>query len=150
METKKYGYSKYQNMFAILLTSGMLAFAIYMLISMGSYYQVWLIIIPFILIILAMFAYVCKKFFFPSLRGDVALEIDKDKIQFFITKRIIYWRDVKDLYQSYFSNNGPYIMFKMKDGSKDIGISTKYIMGNNKDIYNTVIDYFNSYNGFTS
>ena len=83
----------------------------------------------------AMAVYLCKKFFFPLVRGETALEIDKEKLQFYVTNRVIYWKDVKSIDHDTLNHGGWAIIFAFKDGSENIDISTKYVAGDDEQIY---------------
>ncbi len=140
----KYPYSIFQNCFSIILVSAMNIFILYMIIRFpalpGS-----LALSALFLCTATMAVYLCRKFFFPSLRGEIALELDKDKLQFFITDRTIYWKDVKSINYDVLNHGGWAIIFAFKNGSENVDISTKYIAGNNQAIYDTITEYFEKY-----
>jgi hypothetical protein len=141
MEPIKYPYSTFQNIFSTLLILGLNFFPFYMIVRFPAL-PASLFLGALLLGTVAMAVYLCKKFFFPLLRGKTALEIDKDKLQFFITNRTIYWKDVIKI--DYFSLNhgGWSIKFVMRDGNEDLSISTKYVAGNDATIYDAIVEYF--------
>jgi len=62
----------------------------------------------------------------------------------YISKQTIYWNEMKDVN---FTTNlrfiGSIISFKMLDGNS-YSMPVKYIAGEDYEIYNTVVDYFNN------
>jgi hypothetical protein len=112
------------------------------------------------LIIVGRLIYLCIMYYIPCLLNKTALELDAEKLQSFITGKllfqippgIIFWKDIDDI--EYVTSRGlgisfgarsvSIISFKMKDGSA-AGISTKNISGNDKEIYETVTAYFEKY-----
>jgi hypothetical protein len=92
-----------------------------------------------------MFIYFFKKFFSPFLKGETALELDDKKLQYFISNKIVYWKDVEYMDYDSLKNGGISIRFSIKESSKDITISTRYVKGNDKDIYDTISEYFEKY-----
>jgi len=116
-----------------------------------STYRSWLIFGFLFLLILARLVYLSVMYFIPCLRDKTVLELDREKLQFFIKGKLLfqiprdiaYWDDIENIdYTSVLRMGGAIISFRMKDGSV-FGINTKYIAGNDKDIYNTIIEYFN-------
>jgi hypothetical protein len=145
MNTTKYLYSTVQSWFGAILLTGMISFPVFMIVSFASDYQIWLAMIPFIIIIGGMVVYFCRKFFFPLLRGETALELDEEKLHFFITKRIIYWSDIENIDHFWLNHGGWSINFTMTGSGKNISISTKYVAGDDEIIYNSIIEYFKKY-----
>ena len=141
MKTKIFPYSS-STWFAAILSLGINIFPLYGLVTLGSDYRVLLCFGLILLCTAGMLGYFCKKFLFPFLRRDTALELDEDKLQFYITNRTIYWKDIKKIDHFSLNHGGWSIDFTMKDGSDQIRISTKYIAGDNEDIYNTIVEYF--------
>src|SRR5450432_1712128 len=83
MEVIKYPYSKYQNWFAVTLLLSMISFCLYAIITDSPGDNIWWLMAPCILCLGALLTYLCSKFFFPLLRGETILELDKDKLQYF-------------------------------------------------------------------
>ena len=145
MDETEYKYSIVQNIFSVILALGMNIFTLFMTIRFPAL-PASLILSALFLCTAVMTFYLCKKFFFPLLRGETALELDKEKLQFYITNRIIYWKDVKSIDYNTLNHGGWAIVFIMKDRSENIDISTKYIAGNDKDIYNSIVKHFEKNN----
>jgi len=96
--------------------------------------------------------YLGIMYYIPCLKGKTALELDKDKLQLYIKGKLLfqiprdvaYWGDIEDIDYNYASRIGSIISFKMKDGSV-FGFLTTRISGNDKHIYNTIMQYFEKY-----
>jgi len=79
-----------------------------------------------------------------------AIELDEEKLKFFISgplllqkrRSVIYWKDVQDIEFVSPVRRSAIILFIMTDGGDNAGISTKYISGNDKEIYDTVMKYY--------
>jgi hypothetical protein len=145
MKTTKYLYSSVQNWFGAVGLIGMIIFPISMIIEFASDYGIWLFMIPFFIIMTAMAIYFCRKFFFPLLRGEIALELDEEKLQFFITKRTIYWTDIKSIDHDSLNHGGWSINFTITHTGENITISTKYVAGDDEAIYDSIVGYFEKY-----
>ncbi len=150
MELKKYQYSAGQTWFGALLCLGMICFITVMLYSVRSDYHNWLYFGLPSLAVCGMAVYFSKKFFLPLLKGQTALELDETKLKFFISGRVIYWKDIQSIDYGAISNGGYEIRFTMIENVKDISISTKYIAGNDQDIYDTIVEYFKKYRSVES
>jgi hypothetical protein len=89
-------------------------------------------------------------YYIPCLKDKTALELHPDKLQFFISgpllfqksRSIIYWKDVQEIEFISPLRGGAIISFIMADGGDNAGISTKYIAGNGKDIYKSIMEYY--------
>ena len=144
MEPKKYSYSKSQNYTNIVLVLGLNTVFLYLIISSSSL----LLSIAFGVLFLCMVAltvYFCRKFFFPLLRNETALELDNEKLQFYIDNKTIYWKDVESINYKELKNGDWVVTFAFKNGSANINVFQKYIAGDDKAIYNTITEYFEKY-----
>lgn len=135
------------------------------IITNHSDYRDWLIFGAISLIIASRFAYLCVMYYIPCFNDKTALELDEEKLQCFITGKLlyqiapntIYWKDIADIDYTYAYRRGAIISFTMKNGDSDnpiytkynprgdYGICTEYISGNSKEIYNSIVEYFNNY-----
>jgi hypothetical protein len=150
MEIKKFKYSFGQMVFSGLLFPFMSVFIYLMAINEDSDYRASLVLGFVLLIIWGRFAYLAIMYFIPCLQGKTALALDSDKLQFFIKGKLLlqdvravaYWKDINEI--TYISpyKGSPVISFTMRD-RKDFAFRTKYIAGNDKEIYNTTMEYFN-------
>ncbi len=145
MESTKYHYSILQNCFSMILALGLNGFFLYMIMRFPPI-PASLFMVALFLGTAAMTIYLCRKFFWPLLTGKIALELDEDKLQFFITDRKIYWKDIKDVSYDILNHGGWAIIFSFENGSDNVNISTKYIKGSDQDIYDTIKQYFENYN----
>jgi len=90
--------------------------------------------------------YFFKKYFLPFLRAKIAMELDNEKLEYFIKNKIVYWKDVDYINSNYGGQGGGVeITFAIKQSSRNITISTRYIAGNDEDIYNRISEYFEKY-----
>lgn len=150
MEIKQYKYSFGQMFFSglLFLFATLLFYAV--VINQHSDYRAWLILSFILLIIWGRFVYLASMYFIPCIQGKTALELDTDKLQFFIKGKLLlqdvrdiaYWKEIDNIAYISPQRGSPVINFTMKDG-KDFAFRTKYIAGNDKEIYDTIMEYFN-------
>ena len=145
MESTKYLHSLNQTLFIAILALGMTSFAVFMLMSFAKDYHVWLILGPFFLLLAGFDVYYYRKHLSPLLKGQAAVELDKEKLQSFIANKTIYWKNVNNIEYETSVRGDWAIVFVMIDGSDDIRISTQYVAGNDQNIYDTIIEYFEKY-----
>jgi len=146
METIKYKYSAYQTWFAVIFLSCLVGFCLYSEKTNNRGNSAWNPMVFFIIFLAGMLVYTCFKFFLPLLQGKKILALDKEKLQYAVKNRTIYWKDVSRLDYNIGAQTGNWsIRFIMKDGSPDQKVSTLYIAGKDKAIYDTIADYFEKY-----
>ena len=149
MEVKKYKYSSRQ---LLVETARLVFFAIILYFSTAtdnSVYKSWLLFGVILLLIIGRFIYLLISYYLPCLQNKTALEINAEKIQFFIkakiplqtSRELIYWKDVRELDFVSTRLPGAIITFKMNDGSDDSSLPLKYIAGDNRDIFDTMVGY---------
>ena len=73
------------------------------------------------------------------------MQLDKEKLEYLNANKVIYWKDINSINSLEDSWGRLRITFLMKEGVKKIKISTKYIIGHDKDIYNTITAFFQKY-----
>ena len=104
-------------------------------------------------IILIRFAYLFIYIYLPCLRSETALQLDAEKLQFFVKgkfrskdiKDVIYWNDVEHIkYDPFPRNTGALISFKMANGDT-FSVKTSHVAGKDLEIYNAIVKYFNNY-----
>lgn len=152
METKKYKYSAAQMLMSLAWLSFLEVIMYITLITRDANSQSWWAFGLASFVITARLSYLCTMYYIPCLRDKTALELDKDRLQLFIKGKLLfqisrdvaYWADIEDIDYTSPSRSGAIISFKMKDGSA-FGFYTTYISGNDKDIYNTIMEYFEKY-----
>jgi hypothetical protein len=144
MESTTYSYSKFVGWTGMLLFGGMLLFILYVISFMGVPFNDIGVVLSFTALILMLsgilFAFL-KWCFLPMINGAITLELDEEKVQCYITRRTIYWKDVIELSEDY-GRNYSGIIFKMVDGSDDLSIPTRWIEGGTTSIYNKMNEYF--------
>ena len=141
MEVTKYNYSIKFGWFGTIFLSVIILFCFYAIITDPPGDNIWQLMIPAIIVIGGMLIYWGKICFIPALKGKIALELDKDKLQYFVSNKTVYWSDVESIDKDTMPRNGWIIIFSMLDRSKDIKIPTRFIVGKDEDIYNKVCEY---------
>jgi len=130
------------------------------ILSPKADYGHWLAFGVTSLIIIGRLIYLSSMYYIPCLLDKSALELDGEKFQCFITGKLlfqippgtVYWKDIDDI--EYISppriggsiggRNGAILDIRMKDGSA-AGISTKNISCDDKEIYDTMMNYFKNH-----
>jgi hypothetical protein len=144
METIKFKYSAYQTWIAVILLSCLICFCLYS--EKTNSKDALNPMLLFIAVLAGLLVYTCYKFLLPLLQGKTILELDKDKLQYAAKNRVIRWKDIARMDYNIGSQTGNWaIRFIMKDGSPDQKVSTLYIAGKDKAIYDTIADYFEKY-----
>jgi hypothetical protein len=151
MEIKKYKYSFGRMVFSVLLFPCMALLFYLIVINEDSDYRAWLILGFILLIIWGRFIYLAIMYHIPCLQGKTALALDTDKLQLFIKGKLLlqhvrditYWKDIDEIAYISPRKGAPVISFTMKEGN-DFAFRTKYIAGNDKEIYDTIMAYFNN------
>ena len=103
-------------------------------------------------IILIRFVYQFIYIYIPCLRGETALQLDAEKLQFFVKgkfrsediKDVIYWKDVEHIkFDPFPRNTGALIRFKMASGDT-FSVKTTHVAGKDQEIYNAIVKRFNN------
>jgi hypothetical protein len=156
LEIKTYKYSAARMLMGFAWLFFLEIYAYITFITRNADSQSWLVFYLFSAIILSRLIYLCVMYYIPCLREKTALELDDEKLQSFITGKLlfqippgtIYWKDIDDIeydttpgWMSFSMYKVSIISFTMKDGSV-AGISTKSISGKDKEIYESVMEYF--------
>ena len=144
MNVVKYPYSKYQTWFALIILLAMMVFPVFVLASDVTDRNTWLVCGFFFLVACGLLTYLIRKYFLPMQRKDIALELNEEKLQYFIGNKTVYWKDVLYMDFGESKNGGIFIRFALEHGV-DIKISTRYVAGKDKEIYDTVTAYFEKY-----
>jgi len=146
METIKYKYSPYQTWFSVILLSSLTGFCLYSVKTNNLVKNPWDPIVFFIVLLVGLLIYTCVRFLVPLLQGKTILELDKEKLHYAAKNRIIYWKAVERIDYVVGAQTGNWsIRFIMKDGTPDQKVSTLYIAGKDKAIYETIMAYFEKY-----
>lgn len=141
MEPKKYQYNSGQTWFITLLCAAITIFFFYTVFNDKTGGHIWLLFAALGFIMAGLTAYLCKTYFIPLVKEDIALEMDEIKLEYFITNKIIYWKDVQDITYKDIYSGGRAIYFAMKDGSK-IRISTRYVECDDVVTYDIIRTFF--------
>jgi hypothetical protein len=139
METTTFTYTKARPILGITIFG---CFTICLLVLGILIHEIkfWLFLgLPVVCSICAVI-YSIKYRLIPAIRNYPILEVDAEKLVFYLTDRTIYWKDVIEI--SWYFDNGKYLSFEMVDGSRNLTIGVSWIAGSNDIIYNTVQEYF--------
>jgi hypothetical protein len=103
-----------------------------------------------VLILFGALIYVLNKIFLPTLRGEMILKIDEEKMQYTFKDLTLYWKDIEDLdYEDYSFGRAGWTSFKVrftiKDGGREKRISTWFIAGDNAAIFDSILTTFLKY-----
>jgi hypothetical protein len=144
MDVLKYPYSKVQIWFYSIAFIAIFIFILVVFIVDFSDHSTWPLLGGVFLVICALFAYLYRKYFRPLQNGETALELDSEKLQYFIGNKTVYWKDV--LYTNFgaLKNGGAEIRFALANGIEVI-IITRYVAGNDNEIYKNITAYFEKY-----
>jgi hypothetical protein len=151
MEITKYKYSFGRMLLSGLLFPCMTVLFYMIVINEDSDYRAWLVFGFVLSVVWGRFIYLASMYHIPCLQGKTALALDTDKLQLFIKGKLLlqdvrdvaYWKDIDNIAYISLRKGSPVISLTMKDGN-DFAFRTKYIAGNDKEIYNTIMAFFNS------
>jgi hypothetical protein len=141
LKTQSFPYNPLVVWLGAIFFGGTILFILFLGTSVPEF-EDGLYLLPFVIISVAFLAYFYYKYLAPILSGKIALQLDEEKLTFPITKRTIYWKNVADIrLENYKNLNTMY--FTMLDGGKDIVISLNWIKGDNADLYNAIVAFYN-------
>lgn len=140
MEPTTFGYSKFVGWSGMIMFSGMLGFVLYLGLTADDP-KAWLYLLLPLMLILGILIAFLRWCFIPLVNQAIALELDEEKLQCYITGRTIYWKDVVEISESY-GRNWSGVTFEMVDGSDDLNVPTRWIEGSTKSICNKMQVYF--------
>ena len=105
----------------------------------------WPGVLPVAAILSAVAIYYCRQCFTYDLQDKAALQLDHEKLIYHIENKVIYWSDVTDISCGKMRGQGLSIFFTVKgEGIRNscICVSTDLIAGDDKEIYNDIIDRY--------
>lgn len=105
----------------------------------------WPRVLPVIAILSAIAIYYCRQCFTYDLQDKAALQIDHEKLIYHIENKVIYWEDIIDISCGKMRGQGLSVFFTIKgEGirSSCICVSTDLIEGNDREIYNDIIECY--------
>jgi hypothetical protein len=85
----------------------------------------------------------------PAFKGEVALELDENGIKDYIRNITLDWKDVEDIALKP-GRSSAMLIFELKfesDFGKTVAISLRWVEGNEMEVYNTVLAYFDEVEG---
>jgi hypothetical protein len=111
---------------------------------LAGYTVSWLIIAIADLVFLLFFVFILTKRLIPSLRNEVALELDEEGITDYTRNIVIEWRDVKDINLER-GRSFSKMVIDLKEETeygKQIAISLRWVAGKDLEICETTMAYF--------
>jgi len=103
----------------------------------------------FALLIIALLVLMIITRFIPALRGDIALELDEEGVKDYIRGIVLDWKDVEDIGLKP-GRSSAMLIFELKfesDFGKNVFVSLRWVDGRERDIYKTVLAYFDEVEG---
>jgi hypothetical protein len=85
----------------------------------------------------------------PALKGEVALELDENGVKDYIRNIILDWKDVEDVALRP-GRSSAMLIFELKfesDFGKRVFVSLRWVEGNDQELFNTVLAYFDEVEG---
>ncbi|NNU34702.1 hypothetical protein HK413_12685 [Mucilaginibacter sp. S1162] len=145
MDTKIFKYSVGQMVWGIVVFPLLYVIMYCETITSNSDFNDWLILGGITLIMGSRFIYLCVMYYIPCFQDKPALSLDEEKLQCFITGKlllqvtpdILYWKDIEEINYTYIYRKGALISFKMK--TPESGIYKKYSVTDDSGFYTTYI-----------
>lgn len=115
--------------------------------------EVNLIFDAVILLLIVDLLYLSIYFYIPCLKGEIALELDEQKLKYNIKGKLrvnkiqeyVYWKEVRHFNYEYMPQwNLAIVRVKMKNGDK-LGLQIQNVAGNNDVIVSKITEYFDKY-----
>jgi hypothetical protein len=110
----------------------------------GAYiFGLFVLLLFFVMIVMVIYRLL------PALKNDIALELDKNGIKDYVRNIIVDWKDVDDIVLKP-GRSSAMLIFQLKfesDFGKFVAISLRWIEGRDRDIYDTVLAYFDEAEG---
>lgn len=103
----------------------------------------------FILLIGALLGLMIVTRLVPAIKGEVALELDENGAKDYIRNIILDWKDIEDIGLKP-GRSSAMLVFKLKfdsDFGKQVFVSLRWVEGRDRDIYKTVLTYFDEAEG---
>jgi len=103
----------------------------------------------FILFVIALTVLMIVTRLVPALKGEVALELDENGIKDYIRNIILDWKDIEDIGLKP-GRSSAMLVLELKfdsDFGKQVLFSLRWVEGKDRDIYKTVVAYFDEVEG---
>jgi len=95
----------------------------------------------FDLLVIILFGIFCRKYVIPVVQGKPAIVLDREKVQYFVDDKTVYWRDVERV-ALWNSSRMTYVRLTTKGAADDVKIATRFIKGTDEEILAAVQHYF--------
>ncbi|WP_348084104.1 hypothetical protein [Mucilaginibacter sp.] len=103
--------------------------------------KLWMFVSFIEISILVSLVFFVRRCLVPAIKNQPALLLDEEKLTFYVTGSVIYWKDVVEISFDK-SRYTKYLSFDLLGDKKNIGLGLTWVRGNNKEIYETVLAYF--------
>jgi len=103
----------------------------------------------FILFVIAIMVLMIVTRLVPALKGEIALELDENGIKDYIRNIILDWKDIEDIGLKP-GRSSAMLVLELKfdsDFGKKVFFSLRWVEGKDRDIYKTVLAYFDEVEG---
>ena len=103
----------------------------------------------FILMLTALMVLMIVSRLVPAVNGEIALELDENGVKDYIRNIILDWKDIEDIGLKP-GRSSAMLVFELKfdsDLGERIFTSLRWVEGRDKDIYKTVLAYFDAAEG---
>jgi hypothetical protein len=103
----------------------------------------------FILFVIAIMVLMIVTRLVPALKGEIALELDENGIKDYIRNIVLDWKDIEDIGLKP-GRSSAMLVLELKfdsDFGKQVFFSLRWVEGKDRDIYDTVLAYFDEVEG---
>ena len=147
MKSTKYSYSKVTGMLFTTVSIGIIGFSVpYMIGFINIHDSInWSLILAFDALFLLLIAFVMIKNLIPAMQNKTALEFNGEGIVSDFKNVEVKWKDIQDIELRGGKTSSLYITFKAATNYEDFRISLQLVKGNDEEVYNTVMKYFEKY-----
>ncbi|MEO7215279.1 hypothetical protein [Mucilaginibacter sp.] len=140
MGTTTFVYSKTVGFTGLAFFAGFMSvFLVLGFIANDS--KLWMFVSFIEISILVSLVFFVRRCLVPAIKNQPALLLDEEKLTFYVTGSVIYWKDVVEISFDK-SRYTKYLSFDLLGDKKNIGLGLTWVRGNNKEIYETVLAYF--------
>ncbi len=91
--------------------------------------------------VIILFCIFCRKYVIPVVLGKPAIVLDREKVQYFVDDKTVYWRDVERV-ALWSSTRMTYVRLTTKGTADDVKIGTRFINGTDEELLAAVQHYF--------
>jgi hypothetical protein len=141
METKTYLYSLNVSWIKVISAGIFIPISIipiYLFIRRGEVFWIAIVLIDIYSVMLTYNYFV--KFLKPAKEGLLGLQLDNEKLEYYIEKKTVYWKEINSI-ETFSSRNEKGVNLILNAGN-EVKITTSLLKGYDSDIYNDLLSYF--------